>query len=161
MSFEKIFKVQFDAAADKALSTGVRGAFVEGCTYGVASGLIYLAEALLFYVGAVLIARGLYTYLQMVEVLNLVVFSVTIGSQLMGFSAFFSSYLTCFECVGLIRCVLQRRKSPSLFRRPVICTSSSISLRTRTNRVVHSALHSPGPSRSRTCASRTLSDRKL
>ena len=60
----------------------------------MASGLIYLAEALLFYVGAVLIARGLYTYLQMVEVLNLVVFSVTIGSQLMGFSAFFlSSYL--------------------------------------------------------------------
>lgn len=46
---------------------------LEGCTYGVASGLIYLAQALLFYVGAVLIARGLYTYLQMVEVLNLVV----------------------------------------------------------------------------------------
>jgi ATP-binding cassette, subfamily B (MDR/TAP), member 1 len=55
-------------------------------SYGVASGLIYLAEALLFYVGAVLIACGLYTYLQMVEVLNLVVFSVTIGSQLMAFS---------------------------------------------------------------------------
>jgi len=45
-----------------------------------------LAEALLFFVGAVLIARGLYTYLQMVEVLNLVVFSVTIGSQLMAFT---------------------------------------------------------------------------
>ena len=59
---------------------------VEGCTQGIASGLIYLAEALLFYVGAVLIANGSYTYLQMVEVLNLVVFSVTIGSQLMGFS---------------------------------------------------------------------------
>ena len=49
------------------------------------SPVIYLAKALLFYVGAVLIARGLYTYLQMVEVLNLVVFSVTIGSQLMAF----------------------------------------------------------------------------
>jgi ATP-binding cassette subfamily B (MDR/TAP) protein 1 len=64
----------------------VRGAFVEGCTYGVASSLIYLSEALLFYVGAVLIARGTYTYLQMVEVLNLVVFTVSIGSQLMAFS---------------------------------------------------------------------------
>ena len=91
MSFEKIFKARFDDAADKALSTGVRGAFVEGCTYGVASGLIYLAEALLFYVRAVLIPRGLYTYLQMVEVLNLVVFSITIGPQLMGFS----EYLPC------------------------------------------------------------------
>jgi len=93
MSFEGIFKARFDTAADKALSTGVRGAFVEGCTHGVASGLIYLAEALLFYIGAVLIARGLYTYLQMVEVLNLVVFSVTIGSQLMAFSEFFFLFL--------------------------------------------------------------------
>lgn len=88
MNFEGIFEAQFDKAVDLALSTGVRGAFVEGCTYGVASALIYLAEALLFYVGAVLIARGTYTYLRMVEVLNLVVFTVTIGSQLMAFSMF-------------------------------------------------------------------------
>lgn len=77
MSFEYVFKSKF-GSADKALATGVRGAFVEGCTYGVASGLIYLAEALLFYVGTVLIAKGTYTYLRMVKVLNLVVFSVTI-----------------------------------------------------------------------------------
>ena len=92
MNFEAIFQAQFDKAADLALSTGVRGAFVEGCTYGVASALIYLAEALLFYVGAVLIARGTYSYLQMVEVLNLVVFTVTIGSQLMAFSKFILVY---------------------------------------------------------------------
>ncbi|KAF8957788.1 P-loop containing nucleoside triphosphate hydrolase protein [Flammula alnicola] len=86
MAFDGVFKAQFEEAVEKSLTTGVRGAFVEGCTYGVASGLIYLAEALLFYVGALLIAHGLYTYLQMVEVLNLVVFSVTIGSQLMAFT---------------------------------------------------------------------------
>ena len=96
MAFEGIFKAQFDSSVNKALNTGVQGAFVEGCTYGVASGLIYLAEALLFYVGAVLIARGLYTYLQMVEVLNLVVFSVTIGSQLMAFSKSHFSSRFCF-----------------------------------------------------------------
>ncbi|KAF8625845.1 hypothetical protein AX17_006741 [Amanita inopinata Kibby_2008] len=86
MSIENVFRARFERAADKALSTGLKGAMVEGCTYGVASGLIYFAEALLFYVGAVLIARGTYTYLQMVEVLNLVVFSVSIGSQLMAFT---------------------------------------------------------------------------
>lgn len=86
MSFDGVFKAQFDASADKTLTTGIRGGFVEGCTYGVASGLIYFAEAALFYVGAVLIANGTYSYLQMVQVLNLVVFTVTIGSQLMGFS---------------------------------------------------------------------------
>ncbi|KAJ7285724.1 P-loop containing nucleoside triphosphate hydrolase protein [Mycena rebaudengoi] len=86
MGFEGVFQKQFDSASDRALSTGVKGAFVEGCTYGVASGLIYLAEALLFYVGAVLVARGTYSYLQMVQVMNLVVFTVTIGSQLMAFT---------------------------------------------------------------------------
>ncbi|KAF7294849.1 hypothetical protein MIND_01022800 [Mycena indigotica] len=86
MGFEPVFQKQFEAASDKALTTGVKGAFVEGCTYGVASGLIYLAEALLFYVGAVLIAQGTYSYLQMVQVMNLVVFTVTIGSQLMAFT---------------------------------------------------------------------------
>jgi len=59
---------------------------VEGCTYGIASALIYLAEALLFYIGAVLLARGTYSYLQMVEVLNLIIFSVTIASQMMVFT---------------------------------------------------------------------------
>ena len=88
MAHEEVFEHQFEQAADRALSTGVRGAFVEGCTFGVASGLIYVAEALLFYVGTIFIARGTYTYLQMIEVLNLVVFTVTIGSQLMAFSRF-------------------------------------------------------------------------
>jgi ATP-binding cassette subfamily B (MDR/TAP) protein 1 len=86
MGFENVFKTQFEKASNFALATGIRGAFFEGCSYGIASSLIYLAEALLFYVGAVFIARGTYTYLQMVEVLNLVVFTVTIGSQLMSFS---------------------------------------------------------------------------
>ncbi|KAG5354083.1 hypothetical protein C0989_009781 [Termitomyces sp. Mn162] len=86
MAFGSIFRANFDKATEKALASGIHGAFVEGCSYGVASGLIYLAEALLFYVGAVLIVKGRYTYLQMVEVLNLVVFTVTIGSQLMAFT---------------------------------------------------------------------------
>ena len=94
MGLESVFQRHFDDAAGRALATGVRGAFVEGCTYGVASALIYLSEALLFYVGAVLIARGTYTYLQMVEVLNLVVFTVSIGSQLMAFSESFSRLFT-------------------------------------------------------------------
>jgi ATP-binding cassette, subfamily B (MDR/TAP), member 1 len=86
MAYEPVFQARFDESSNQALSTGVEGAFVECYTYGVASGLIYLVEALLFYVSAVLIAKGRYTYLQMVEVPNLVVFTVTIGSQLMVFS---------------------------------------------------------------------------
>jgi ATP-binding cassette subfamily B (MDR/TAP) protein 1 len=88
MAFENIFKTKFENFAKIALSVGVHGAIIEGCTYGIVSALIYFAEALLFYVGAVLMAKGTYSYLQMIEVLNLIVFSVTIGSQLMTFSAF-------------------------------------------------------------------------
>jgi ATP-binding cassette, subfamily B (MDR/TAP), member 1 len=86
MGFEGVFQAEFDRSAAQAHRSGVRGAFVEGATYGVSSALIYLAEALLFYTGAVLIANGTYTYLQMVETLNLVVFTVTIASQLMAFT---------------------------------------------------------------------------
>lgn len=86
MAFDHIFQREFQKAADRTFSAGIRGALVEGCTFGVAAALIYLSEALLFYVGAVLTARGTYTYLQTIEVLDLVVFSVSIGSQMLGFS---------------------------------------------------------------------------
>ncbi|KAJ7662462.1 ABC transporter type 1, transmembrane domain-containing protein [Mycena rosella] len=86
MRFEGVFQSQFDKATDRALAVARKGAIVEECTYGVACGLIYLAEVLLFHFGAVLVARGTYTYLQMVQVMNLVVFTVTIGSQLMAFT---------------------------------------------------------------------------
>jgi ATP-binding cassette, subfamily B (MDR/TAP), member 1 len=88
MGFESIFQERFNDSTENALRTGIRGAFVEGCTYGVASSLIYLSEALLFYAGAIFVSQGTYTYLQMVQVLNLVIFTVSIGSQLMAFSTF-------------------------------------------------------------------------
>jgi ATP-binding cassette, subfamily B (MDR/TAP), member 1 len=97
MAFESVFERQFDAAASQAMTIGVRGAFVEGCSFGVASSLIYLAEALLFYVGAILIANGTYTYLRMVETLNLVVFTVSIGSQLMAFSTYKPRFMDDFS----------------------------------------------------------------
>jgi len=68
--------------------TGVKGAFVEGCTYGVTCGLIYLAKALLFYVGMLLVAHKIYTHIQMIEFLNLVVSMVTTCSQFMAVGKF-------------------------------------------------------------------------
>jgi len=86
--FEGVFREGFEKANEEAMHTAVDGAVVEGCTYGFASGMIYLSEALLFYAGAVLVADGTYTYLRMLEVLDVVVFTVTIGSQLMTFSEY-------------------------------------------------------------------------
>lgn len=161
MAFERLFWDQFDTATNRALTTGVRGAFVEGCTYGVASGLIYLAEALLFYVGAVLIAKGTYTYLQMVEVLNLVVFTVTIGSQLMAFSKFSALLALPTEMLtGYF--LLQLKGLRSLPRPQAISTASSTSTRSLpTKHRVSSAPRFQVPSPSTMSTSPTPSDPTL
>ncbi|KAK7019425.1 ATP-dependent permease [Paramarasmius palmivorus] len=76
---------RMDDAVRESCRVGVRGAFVEGATLGVASALIYLSEGVLFYVGAVLVSGGRVPYVKMVETLNLVVFAVSIGGQGVGF----------------------------------------------------------------------------
>jgi len=110
MSFESVFLRQFNDSVDSTYRAGLIGGFAEGSTVGIASALIYLAEgqfvprlpildltfpsALLFYVGALLMAKGDYTYLRMLQVLNLVAFTVTIASQLLAFGEF-TSAATC------------------------------------------------------------------
>jgi ATP-binding cassette subfamily B (MDR/TAP) protein 1 len=86
--FKKAYEKSFERSVEGAMRAGVNGAFVEGSGFGVANGMIYFAEAGLFYVGAVLMKKGVFGYLRMVEVLNLVVFSVSIGAQLMAFSEY-------------------------------------------------------------------------
>jgi ATP-binding cassette subfamily B (MDR/TAP) protein 1 len=86
--FKKAYEKSFERSVEGAMRAGVKGAFVEGSGFGVANGMIYFAEAGLFYVGAVLMKKGVFGYLRMVEVLNLVVFSVSIGAQLMAFSEY-------------------------------------------------------------------------
>ncbi|CAE6384177.1 unnamed protein product [Rhizoctonia solani] len=85
MALESVFKAQFERSLGTAMRTGVQGAFITGCGFGIVNALIYVAEAALFYVGAVLMARQGYSYLKMLQALNLVVFSVTIAAQLLSF----------------------------------------------------------------------------
>ncbi|KAH8826445.1 P-loop containing nucleoside triphosphate hydrolase protein [Flagelloscypha sp. PMI_526] len=85
MGLDGVLQESFDHAARRAYRRGVKSGSLEGVAFGTTNGLIYLAEALLFYVGAVLLTNGTYTYLQMIQTLNLVIFSVTVGSQMLGF----------------------------------------------------------------------------
>jgi len=89
MGIAQPFSESFDISNKKTLRTGVSGAWIEGAAIGVTSGLVYASEAVLFYVGAVLVANGRYSYSQMIEVLDLVVFSVSLGSQMLNFSEYF------------------------------------------------------------------------
>ena len=63
--------------------------------------LSFGAVALLFYVGAVLIANGTFSYLQMIQTLQLVVFSVSIGSQLMAFSTSCFLFVVTFSVANI------------------------------------------------------------
>jgi ATP-binding cassette subfamily B (MDR/TAP) protein 1 len=92
MALENAFSKHFEDSLEDARSTGVHGAFAAGLGYGVSQALIYLTQALLFWVGAKFIANGTYTYLRLVEVLDLLIFSVSIGGQLMTFGESFLTF---------------------------------------------------------------------
>ncbi|KAG8854519.1 hypothetical protein FRB91_003410 [Serendipita sp. 411] len=85
MGFDDVFKEQFERTLESAMKSGVDGGFVDGLAFGIANALIYLAQGIIYYVGAVLIVKGLYTFLQMIEVLNLVSFSLVIAAQFLYF----------------------------------------------------------------------------
>jgi ATP-binding cassette, subfamily B (MDR/TAP), member 1 len=50
MHLEGVFKEDFEKSLEKAVKSGINGAFVDGLGYGVANGLIYLSQGLYFLV---------------------------------------------------------------------------------------------------------------
>ena len=93
MNFGSVFRQQFETSVSKAHEAGLKGAPFGGFTHGLASGLIYLAQAILFIVGAVFVARGTIGFQEMLASLNLIIFSVSIGSQMMNFSKLLQFFL--------------------------------------------------------------------
>ncbi|KAF8752313.1 P-loop containing nucleoside triphosphate hydrolase protein [Rhizoctonia solani] len=87
MALESVFRAQFERSLGTAMRTGVQGAFITGCGFGIVNALIYVAE------GSCTVLRRRcadgsqgYSYLKMLQALNLVVFSVTIAAQLLSFN---------------------------------------------------------------------------
>ncbi|KAF8323853.1 hypothetical protein DL93DRAFT_2222741 [Clavulina sp. PMI_390] len=85
MALESVFQRDYDVALEKARKTGTHGAFIAGISTGLSQALIYLTEALLFWVGAHFIANGTYTYLKLITTLDLLIFSVSIAGQMLTF----------------------------------------------------------------------------
>ena len=104
MSLATVFTTEFDAAAQRAYVGGLKAAPFTGMGSATAMGLTLLAEgesdehsharlradltlfaALMFYVGAVLIIKGRYTYGKMMEVFSLIILTVTFAAQVMVF----------------------------------------------------------------------------
>ncbi|KAE8250579.1 hypothetical protein A4X13_0g4590 [Tilletia indica] len=83
MALDQIFMCRFAAVDQETLRNGIRTGPIVGIGVGLAEALTYLAEAVLFYVGTILIVNGHYTFERMIVVFNLMVFAVTFSSQML------------------------------------------------------------------------------
>ncbi|KAK4049866.1 ATP-dependent permease [Microbotryomycetes sp. JL201] len=85
MSLSAIFADHFQAATARAYDGGLRAAPFTGMGAATATALTLLAEAVMFFVGAVLIVHGRYTYARMMEVFAMVILTITFAAQVMVF----------------------------------------------------------------------------
>jgi ATP-binding cassette subfamily B (MDR/TAP) protein 1 len=85
MALEPVFAAQFFDAITATERDALRAAPLSGFAFGLGEAITYLAEALIFYVGAVLITKGTYDFQKMVITFNLIIFAVTFGSQMMAY----------------------------------------------------------------------------
>lgn len=93
MSLESIFRAKFLQSVENAKSAGTNSAFFEGLGCAIVNTLTFLTQGLFYYVGARFMTMGFYTFEHMVEVLNLVAFSLIIAAQMMQFTSRFSESL--------------------------------------------------------------------
>lgn len=85
MALEPVFAGEFVSSLARTERDAIRAAPLSGFGFGLGEGLTYLCEALLFYVGAVLIVRGTYDFERMVVVFNLFIFAVTFAGSTMAY----------------------------------------------------------------------------
>ena len=83
MSIESTFQRRFDQAAADCFVGAKKAAVMTGLGGALGACLTYLAEAIMIYVGAVLVAKGQLTYGNMNEAFSLFMFAVTFAMQMM------------------------------------------------------------------------------
>ncbi|KAL9940627.1 hypothetical protein V8E36_000115 [Tilletia maclaganii] len=83
MALDQVFLCRFDEADRLTSRSGLKSGPLVGLGIGLAEGLTYLAEGILFYAGAVWIAEGHYTFERVIVVFNLMVFAATYSSQML------------------------------------------------------------------------------
>lgn len=105
MGLHRSLRSTFDQSVRETYLHSLRVAPIAGIGVGLGNSLTYAVEgnvmrryglptcdadsgsALMFYVSALLIANGRYTYEQMMQVFTLIIFSVTFAGQVMSYCA--------------------------------------------------------------------------
>ncbi|SCV73934.1 BQ2448_6364 [Microbotryum intermedium] len=82
MSLESVVLAKFEQTLRETYAGAMRAAPLAGMGNGVTLGLTFVAEAVMVYVGAVLIANGRYTFEKMATIFSLIIFSMTYAAQI-------------------------------------------------------------------------------
>ncbi|ETS62367.1 hypothetical protein PaG_03452 [Moesziomyces aphidis] len=85
MGLESVFAQLHQGALDDAQRCGMQASVFSGFGHGLSDALTYIAEALIFFVGAKLIVSGEYDFARMMQVFNLIIFAVTFAAQMLTF----------------------------------------------------------------------------
>lgn len=85
MSLERVFWESYNDAVLWVEWYGLRSAPLSGFGYGLKDACTYFAEALLYYVGAILLIQGKLKLSGMLIVFNLILFAVAYAAQIMAF----------------------------------------------------------------------------
>ncbi|SPO29715.1 related to STE6 - ABC transporter [Ustilago trichophora] len=85
MGLETVFDRMYQLAVADAQRHGMRSSIFSGFGHGMSEALTYIAEAIIFYVGAKLMISGEYDFKRMMQVFNLIIFAVTFAAQMLTF----------------------------------------------------------------------------
>ncbi|GAA5907604.1 hypothetical protein JCM8208_000015 [Rhodotorula glutinis] len=85
MSIQTVFANTFEESARTAMAGGVKAAPFTAAGFASVNTLTYLTEALMLYVGAILVTSGRYTFSKMLQVFAIIIFTVTFSSGLMNY----------------------------------------------------------------------------
>ncbi|SPO30837.1 related to STE6 - ABC transporter [Ustilago trichophora] len=85
MGIETVFDRMYQFAVADAQRHGMRSSIFSGFGHGMSEALTYIAEALIFFVGAKLMISGEYDFKRMMQVFNLIIFAVTFAAQMLTF----------------------------------------------------------------------------
>lgn len=85
MSLHQVFKANFEDAVGWTTINAIRSAPYSGFAYGLKDACTYIAQAFLYYIGAILLIKGLLTLASMIIVFNLIIFGVTFAANILAY----------------------------------------------------------------------------
>lgn len=92
MSLERAFLEQFDSINEICYTSHVKATPYAGACYAVSSAMPRITEGTLFFIGALLMASGRYTFDRVITTFSLIAFTVAFGGTMFGYSKYQSQY---------------------------------------------------------------------